>query len=87
MFMDNKKKAAGLIIASMDGSMKKAPKNEMGDMVDASAGHQAAAEEIIAAVESKDAKALMSAMKSFVSMCMDEYEAEEESSESESEAE
>lgn len=87
MFMDDKKKQAGLIIASMDGAMKKAPKNEMGDMVDASAGHEAAAQEIISAVESKDARALMAAMKSFVSMCMDEYEAEEESSEVESEAE
>jgi DNA-binding GntR family transcriptional regulator len=85
MFMDDKKKAAGLIIASIDGSMKKAAKNEMGDMVDTSAGHQAAAEEILAAVESKDAAALMSAMKSFVSMCMDEYEAEEESAESQAE--
>lgn len=85
MFMDNKKKAAGLIIASMDGSMKKAAKNEMGDLIDASAGHQAAAEEILAAIESKDAKSLMSALKSFISMCMDEYEAEEESAESQAE--
>ena len=40
-------------------------------------GHHAAAEEILHAIDSKDPQALKEAMKSFVSMCMDNSDAEE----------
>lgn len=80
MFMaDNKKKAATLIVGAMKpADMKEKPTNEMGDEVDASAGLMAAAEEIMSAVEKKDAKALMHAMKSFHAMCADESPEESE---------
>ena len=71
MFMDDTKKRAGAIIASMSGSMAKKPSKD-GAEQDSSAGHDAAASEIMDAVHSKNPAALKEALKSFVSMCMDE---------------
>lgn len=72
MMSDNKKKMATLIIGKMNGESEEAPKNASGDEVDHDMGYESAAEEMIQAIHSKDAKALKSALKSFISMCMDE---------------
>lgn len=62
------KKMASLIV---EGGMNK----EQPEVVsDGSVGLEAAAEQIVKAIESKDKKMLVSAMKGFVMMCMDEYE-------------
>lgn len=80
MFMaDDKKKAATIIIAS--GKSMEAPKNDMGDEVDASAGLDAAAADIVHAIHAKDAKMLKSALVAFMDMCeMQEPEEVEEES-------
>ena len=81
MMSDNKKNRATLIIAKMskkpkdsESEYEKPPMNERDEPVDSSMGLQSAAEELLAAVESKDAKAVMSAMKSFYDMCASEDE-------------
>jgi len=63
----NPAKEAASILA---GGKKKPVREESGDGLDA------AAEEVMSAVAAKDAGALKSALKSFVSMCS--YEEEEE---------
>ena len=84
MMSDDKKKSASLIIGKM-GKMSEAPKNEMGAEEDSSYGHMAAAEEIMSAIESKDASALKEALKSFYDMCASDESPEHEASEDESE--
>lgn len=77
MMSDNKKKASTLILKKLaDGSeeMSDAPMSPEGAELDQSAGQDSAAEEILAAVEAKDASALKEAIRSMVQMCMDEAE-------------
>lgn len=72
MMANDKKKSITLIMNKMRGKpeeMTEAPTNEMGDEVDDSMGLDTAAEEILSAVASKDAKALKEALKSFMEMC------------------
>jgi len=76
MAMDNKKKNVTVILDRMKG-MKEAPMTD-GAEDDMSPGYDAAADEVMQAIESKDKKALVSAMKSLVRMCMDEAEPEQE---------
>lgn len=64
--MPSKKSDAAMIIAGMPSSAPAMPEPDM-DMDPTNA----AAEEILAALESKDASALSEALKSFVSMCND----------------
>lgn len=87
MFMkDNRKKNVAAIIISkmkpngeMESETKKAPETEEGTRSDYSMGMESAAEEIIAAVETKDAKKLVNAAKALVSMIKDEHEDDERS--------
>lgn len=75
MFMsDQKKKPSTLIVASMKPSapMEQAPKNENGDETDSSIGLESAAQDVLSAIEAKDAKQLASAMKALVEMCDDD---------------
>lgn len=67
MAPDSKKNAAAMIIASMKPSPEQA--SEPVAEVD---GHEAAASEIMDAIEAKDPQALKEALKSFVQMCQDE---------------
>lgn len=83
MLMKDNKKGMALIIAKKLGSPEQAPMSDDGAEMDSSIGHKSAAEEILKAVESKDASALVDALKSFVEMCQNDYEPEE-SEESES---
>lgn len=80
MMAGDKKKAITLIINKMkdksyDGMKEsnekamEAPQNEMGDEVDNSMGLNAAAEEMMSAMERKDASAFAAALKSFMEMC------------------
>lgn len=81
MMADKKKGVATLILNKLkDGKeeVSEAPKNEMGDEMDQSAGKLAAAEEVMQSLESKDPKMLLSAIESLISMCMDEQEESEE---------
>lgn len=83
MFMsDDKKKRATLIISRLSGKpgseeVSEAPKNENGDEVDSEIGHMSAAEDILDAIASKDAKALKNALKAFLDMCESEPESED----------
>jgi hypothetical protein len=72
MFMkDDKKKAVGIIIAKAGKPDKQAegPEEDQGEQPEDSEGMKTAAEEILSAVESKDASALVEALKSFYEMC------------------
>lgn len=71
----DKKKASTLILKKLgDGaeSMSEAPMSEDGAELDQSSGFDAAAEEVLQAIESKDAQALKEALRSMVEMCMAE---------------
>lgn len=81
--MGNKKKLASTIVGKLKGSpdfvQKFGEKSEEVDMnmpeVDSDPGLMSAAEDLISAIDSKDAKKVMSALKSAYAMC----EAKEES--------
>ena len=80
MFMSDPKKKAATIIASMGAPMhdaSKAPAGPDGTESDNSIALQSASEEIMHAVEAKDAKALVAALKSFIEMCDDDDSQEE----------
>lgn len=74
---DNKKNMASLIVSKINGdgeeeSSMEAPKNADGAMADTEMdGTAVAADEVFAALESKDRGAFIDAMKSMVQMCMD----------------
>jgi hypothetical protein len=75
---DPRKKMATLIVAKLKKggeSMKEQPEKDGAEQELNS--HEIAADEILSAIESKDAKALTEALKSFVEMC-DESEDESE---------
>lgn len=76
---DKNKKQATIILSSMKPKSEEQPTESPASEIDF------VAEDILAAVEKKDAKALAEALRSFHSMCMDSES--EESSESESEQE
>lgn len=76
MLLKDDKKRLTTIIAGAQG-MSNAPTNEMGDEVDSEMGLQSAAEEIVQAIESKNASALKAALKSFIEMCDYEEDASE----------
>lgn len=75
MMAGNKKKPVTLIMDMM-GKSEKAPAQD-GAELDSEPGLDAAAEEMLAAIEAKDPAALKAAVRSMVQMCMDEYEASE----------
>lgn len=72
MIMPDKKKAVSVLIARMkqpkEEQVSKAPEKD-GVEQDSSIGLESAADEIMSAVESKNAKALVEALKSFMEMC------------------
>ena len=72
MMSDDKKKRMTMIISKIKGKespMEKSKQNEMGDEVDDSMPKVAAAEELVAALEAKDAKAIAEAFESMVELC------------------
>lgn len=86
MIMSEKKKPAALIIASLkDGKESKAPVNEMGDVSDSSMAKESAADELLKAIESKDAKSIVEAFESMMELCNSEHESSESASEEVSE--
>lgn len=80
MLMANKDKkgTAALIIKKMGKAETAEPveTNEMGDEVDSSMAEDSAAEEVMAAIEAKDAKAFKEAMKSFMEICCSDSDEE-----------
>lgn len=71
---DDKKKAVSIIIAKAgkrdENGNQEPPENDMmEEMSHEMEGHKVAAEEILSALENKDAEALAEALKSFVEMC------------------
>jgi hypothetical protein len=77
LMMGPKKKMAATIVGKLKGSpdfvQKLGEKSEEVDMtkpeVDADPGLMSAAEDLVSAIEAKDAKKVMSVLKSFYSMC------------------
>lgn len=72
---DDKKKSVSLIISKI-GKESKAPEKD-GELQDDSMPKEAAAEELLAAIESKSAKGVVEALSALMELCS---EAEEESS-------
>lgn len=70
MMSDDKKKKATLIISRLkEREMpSEAPVNELGDEMDDSIALDTAAEELLAAIDSKSPKALVEAMKSLLEL-------------------
>lgn len=66
LMKDDKKRTATMIVS--------APETEQPEMESDDMAHEVAAEEIMAAIEQKDTKALAEALKSFHEMCMNESE-------------
>lgn len=68
---DNKKKATMIISKLKSGGeqMKEAPADETGAEMDPSMPKEAAAEELLAAIESKSAKAVVEALESLMELC------------------
>lgn len=77
--MSDKKKIAAVIVGGGEPREK-----EVGDVEqDSSIGQRSAAEELLSAIAAKDAAGVVSALKSFVQMCMAEEESYEEPKSSE----
>ena len=85
MMMDDKKKQVTMIMAKMGKAPEAKETNEAGDEVDDSMPKSAAADELISALHSKDAKGVVEAFESLMELCSgSDYEAESsESTESE----
>lgn len=83
MMRDNKKNVASLIVAKMASpkSDEKLVSSEKDGAEQEYSAHSMAAEEILSAMKASDAKQLSEALKSFVEMCMNEYESSEEEKE------
>lgn len=77
LMKDNKKNNMAAIVVSkikdrVDETVSEAPKNADGALADVEMdGPAVAADEVFAALESKDKGAFIDAMKSMVQMCMD----------------
>lgn len=71
MKSDPKKMAAMILISKKPSydEMKKSNAEAKQSVADGSEGYEVAAEDIMKAIESKDAKSLSQALQSFVSMC------------------
>ncbi len=82
LMMGPKKKIASVIVGKLKGSpdVSEKPVDMTKPEMDMDPGLMSGAEDIISAVEQKDAKMLMSALKSFVSLCeeKEDYEESEE---------
>lgn len=81
LMKDDKKKMATVIVAKMRGGGERsydAPEKDGAEKE--MSPHDVMTEEIMHAIEAKDADALKEALKSFVSQCLDEYEDEEHDS-------
>lgn len=85
MFMrDDKKKAATMIVAKLkkqpEDKISEMPEKDGAEMADADQ-YDVAVDELVDALEKKDKRALKESLKSFVAMCMDDEDSEEEKSE------
>ncbi len=75
---DDKKKRVAMIVAKLSPAPKpEAAPEEPDDSMQM--GLEAAAEDVMAAVQAKDAKGVASALKSFIEMCKDYTEPDESS--------
>lgn len=85
--MFDKKKVATIVVSKLKPSkaemLEDAPTNEIGDVKDEDIARQSAAEELLKAIESKDAKALAEAFSSMMELCPAEKEESSEESEEE----
>jgi hypothetical protein len=72
-------------IASMIVEKKPEVKELSDNETDYSPGKEAAIKDVIKAIESKDAKLLLSGLEDLIAMCMDEYESKEHEDEGEEE--
>lgn len=80
LMKDSKKDDIAMILAKKLGKpdeLSMPAQSEDGTAMDQSIGYNTAAEELIAAVESKSASAVVDAIKSLVQMCMNEPEPED----------
>lgn len=78
MLLTDKKKMAATIISGMDKKPdEEMPKSEDGGELDASPGLESAAEELLAAIESKSAKGIVEAIKSMIELANEPEESEE----------
>ena len=74
---DDKKKMVAMIIKKISGEdteMLKSPTNEMGDEVNFEMGFESAAESMMNAIEKKDKRSFLHALRAFISMALDENE-------------
>lgn len=69
MMADDKKKRSISIIMGKLGGPKPAEVNEAGDEVDSSMPKEAAAEELLAAIESKSPAGIVEALESLMELC------------------
>lgn len=76
--MDDKKKRITTIIAKIGKPSEAAPTNEMGDEIDDSMPKEAAAEELLAAIESKSPKGIIEAFESLMELCERKEESQEQ---------
>jgi hypothetical protein len=81
MMMSDKKKPSALIVAKLRPQPSEGPAPQSADGVesDDSTARQSAAEELLAAVEAKDAKAVAAAFSAMMELCESESEAPEAS--------
>lgn len=79
LMMGPKKKIASVIVGKLKGSpeISEKPVDMQKPEMDADPGLMSGAEDIISAIEQKDAKMLLGALKSFVSLCEEKEEYDE----------
>jgi hypothetical protein len=73
LMKDKKKHLITSVISKLSPPIQESPQEES----DEQSGMDAAAEEVLAAVEARDPQSLKEALKSMIQMCMDESEAED----------
>lgn len=80
LMKDQKRNLASIIVAKMT---KPSPESSESENMEPEYDElQAAADEVMAAIDTKDAVQLKDALKAMIQMCMNKAEAEEEASES-----